>query len=743
MPSDDRKADERNVHPLEQSLRLEPYRIAIRFGVLLLVAFSVLFAWLWLKQGMAITEFAQKYGVLFFLSSFVVPASPLIAKYLSEKGAIDRIKQTMNRIVKHRFYFLLMLFLCALWVVAFILNAIVQNTHLEWFLRILLWLIGGIGSVAYAIYHMFPESAALDAENRARRSQKERVCVLTAFAPKMQSLGLMKQRNVYDRTLEMLGRIPAEDSENGDKHEVCMLLCTPLFDYVGNKSSHTPTLNSAGQLPNGQRWGYEFAEKLEDLSRRTAKDSGFTLSLAYLSKYHAGFRPRDDFHEVLSRYISEKNGDESAHTLGLAHLRKREEEVLGKLEAQCKDNPRLHLLDHLVDIPFQIFLVVGSERNEAIICFAGREVLEQGDGNHDAQGLYTSDPYVVETLYRVYKTYVGVRTRIPYVPEHTQKVMTEQSALSSSGPYELRNVLGRSGVNLKVNPGVFSPATGNSSKFSAWCIEQHLTKNDLHVLEIGAGTGILTCVAFDRLRELHTNTQAKFSVTALEPTKAGFDNLRANQETVAHADARFRTIRGGMFISNGTDLPKFASTVVEYSVEDYGPCSHTVGIFTLNEASESIEGAAQFKGSQLYNLIIADLPFTNANHTDDPTTHAYFDPQHREQHCLFRLISASSNLLAQDGRLLTSFSSLGGTQDVIRFERMFEKFGLRAIVRHDFLEAGYAWYVYLLVKSDSLKDGANRQAGFVPNSYWEAKLGIQKPLLRSTDDAQARSEESN
>ena len=75
-----------------------------------------------------------------------------------------------------------------------------------------------------------------------------------------------------------------------------------------------------------------------------------------------------------------------------------------------------------------------------------------------------------------------------------------------------------------------------------------------------------------------------------------------------------------------------------------------------------------------------------------------------------------NNWLDDRGRLITAFSSLGGPDDVLRFERMIADNDLQIVQRIDFHESSYLWIVHVIVK----------RVDFDRDKYWWKELRAQE-----------------
>ena len=71
-------------------------------------------------------------------------------------------------------------------------------------------------------------------------------------------------------------------------------------------------------------------------------------------------------------------------------------------------------------------------------------------------------------------------------------------------------------------------------------------------------------------------------------------------------------------------------------------------------------------------------------------------------------VADQTELLAEDGLLVTAFSSLGGPEDIAGFERHITDNSLQVIQRVEFYESGYMWMVYVLMRKESYEACGDR-----------------------------------
>jgi hypothetical protein len=242
------------------------------------------------------------------------------------------------------------------------------------------------------------------------------------------------------------------------------------------------------------------------------------------------------------------------------------------------------------------------------------------------------------------------------------------------------------------------------------------------ILEIGAGCGVQSIVAYKTLQRLG-NT--KPTVYALEMVDTAFANLKDNlslnsilfdQQANPH----------GVNPLNGQLISEVTKYIVDRSSNDFvrdedgekeeaqdspyrSPTAKVTEIFSeeLNdyeteitngklELSTSPPSEFNTDGQLSFSLVIADLPYVDTGSKGD-LDDAFFDPGHNAHKTLF-LYFATSRDIAPNARLLTSFSSLGGEEDVIRFEELITDSELVVLNKTSFIEDGYQWMVYTLIR---------------------------------------------
>ena len=506
---------------------------------------------------------------------------------------------------------------------------------------------------------------AMSEEEKLRRIQKQRVRILDGFAPSPATVRLFSNRSIYNSIISTLGRLEEKrgtSMEGGEiRFRVCLLLCSPALDYPNNP-----------QKP----WGAEFVNKISQF----VNHSNIHIDICHLPiEPMLGFNPMEDFLSVLADVIKDKPENfASTHRM----LVQRTTEIANEIKRWAtldEHKARFTIHPPMLNIPFQIVLVLSGDLKEVVVSFAGREILERGDA--EPKGFFSSDPYVVETFHQIYLDYVKQGGRLPFIPPLTKSVIEKHNQQVS---HQITNYLGVI-PNLQVDNGCFSPALANSSKFTSWVITKVLTKDDNRVLDIGSGTGVLALMAQKTLQQLGAAT---IEIIAVESDKASFNTLQKNCPAAS-----------GVTLKNWCLSPRVEGD------------RQTGGCFV-----ESGNGGNEVARDQIgqFDVIIADLPFVDVKESL-ARDQRFFDPEHKAHRTLFMAVS-KNNWLKDGGKLITAFSSLGGPDDVLRFERLIADNDLQIVQRVDFHESNYLWIVHVIVK----------KADYDRDRYWWNKLEAQR-----------------
>lgn len=554
-----------------------------------------------------------------------------------------------------------------------------------------------------------------DAQDSLRKMQKQRFSLLPRFSPS-NSEALYGKQSIYRAIKASLERANKAISSGDESNQVNLiakfLLCSPAVDYPERLT------NIPGEFKN---WGSEFTKELDKL---VAHDHA-NLDITFLSEHSgAGFHPLDDFLQVLASYCSSKQSSMKFEDI-YNDIQIATRNTILKIDAHEKSHPlRIKIKRYVQNIPFQIILFRTEFASEAIFSFAGHEILEDVTSNEPI-GFFTNDIHVVNELEKVYKEYTSERRRRPITPKHTKQVIQKQR--DKKTPYELTNYLGL-GLTINIELGCFSPLYGNSSKFTSWVISKVLGQ-EVTVLDIGSGTGVQGLVAENTLKKCGVSPK----VYAVECVPISFNNLDKNIRDNASG---IIPIRGVMLSETnmGKRMPawKLIDTAEISQIRseirgDYkilGNGEEIINGYIYN--SDAINGEPTNLcdvDSMLFDAVIADLPYCDAL-PENNEERAFLDMGHREHRTLFSAIK-SNKWLARKGTLITSLSSLGGTNDVIAFERLVDEFGLLVLQKFYFYEAKYMWIVYVLKRKVDLPEYNSPQFDLA-DSYWQNRLHISE-----------------
>jgi len=505
-----------------------------------------------------------------------------------------------------------------------------------------------------------------------RASQKQRIRILDNFQPSHWMIEFFDNRSIYDAVLSMLQRL--DKAEHGLKtphYNVCMLLCSPALDYWDNEKSRSP-------LTGEPQWGLEF----RNLVKKLASHDDISFDVCHLPvEPCSGVNALKDFISALATYIIQSEDQFKTDNAAISHAEFQKmlvslwsrSELVANDFASLSTNPdtkdRFRLKTHIINIPFQVFLVDSKDVMEVVVSFAGREVLERRQ-QRGVKGFFSSDPYVVKTFREVFQTYVDSPGRMPYIPKHTSDISVQHEKMKAHIiPSYYYNLFGP----LHVLPESFSPVIGNSTKFTVWLLDKLLTTgmpgcflgNRMNkILDVGSGTGVLALATSAILRDRCSHND--FTIIAIESCSHSQEVLRMN------------TLRDSKIEVKPWFLRKKDETT-NASFKD--------------ENDQEIPIQGNFAG---FDLVIADLPFVHAIPRGE-SDQRFLDCDHELHQALFQL-STQTELLARDGLLITAFSSLGGPEDIAEFERHVSDNRLQVIQRVDFHESSYMWMVYALMK---------------------------------------------
>lgn len=484
----------------------------------------------------------------------------------------------------------------------------------------------------------FSEKSAIKIEEEAlRKNQKERIQILNEFDKVTTISWLSGKRSVYESIIDVLDRAIKIKKHKPPRSIVQVLLCSPSFDY-NDKNRHK---NEKGEKCY-KYWGEELKSKIKEL---TGKSEYIDLTITYLPDFPIfGYYPIKDFIAVLANYCNTSNkGDTKQFEKIYTEINNATSDFITYLKSCKTITPTLEI-KHKFNIPFQIVLVHDTEVKDVVVAFAGREILESGK-EIGPKGFRSSDPFVVETFANVYKNYVDLYTRRSFPPIHTleiEKKLKERTGTILIKEY-LKDILPQS-LDLIVHKNVFCPTIGNSSKFTSLVLVKNAHElKDKEVLDVGSGTGVQAIVA--------AICGAK-NVVATESDENARKNIQVN---INRINCNKIQISNGDMFSN---IPL----------------------------------------SCKFDIIIGDVPFVNSI-TDQSSAiqRCLYDNDHNLHKIL---LTESKKYLKEKGKLYTSFSTLGGPEDLEFFEMLINDTGWKVLCKHTFYENSYGWIIYELSQTE-------------------------------------------
>lgn len=492
-----------------------------------------------------------------------------------------------------------------------------------------------------------------------KKLQTECVRLLTGFDQRTDFFR-GADRSIYGACKGLISRLTAKavgQKGKPKKYKLKLLLCLPTMGPVGNDE---------------EEWGREFHDQLMPLKGEV----NVHVEICHLHEgSEIGLNHLDAFVEVLA--ASAKGKSFSSEYNEISKMLKTYRQAWKNTSPRDDGEETFTERPGLESIPFQVLCATGDDFHECVLFFAGKEILEREKPPRHV-GFMSSHPDVVCAVRDVFDYYVADDDRLPLVPIHTLKV---RERTDSKGDHSLDRYFGLSHA-LHVPKGAFSPVYANSSKFASWVIQRELAqyaKPDFKVLEIGSGTGVQCLVAAQVLSKLHIQS---VKIIASEADGGVLGALKENIDKSAFSDL--------------IDIKQLELT---------GQINAKTGEV---DSSQLIDGNnAVFHGS--FDFVIADLPFVDANEGDS----RFFDRSHLLHSKLFHYLHHEG--LDKNGRCLTAFSSLGGAGDVARFERLIVRHGLRFSHKTVFVEQGYQWIIYVLMKADD----------FDPSEYWWKECGLK------------------
>ncbi len=565
---------------------------------------------------------------------------------------------------------------------------------------------------------------------RLRAMQKERFSLLPRFSPEGHEV-LLGRQSIYRAIMASLERAKQALAEDKDQKGVVrlvakFLLCSPALDYPERVEN----------LADGyQVWGEEFGNEINELISKDNANIDFTF---LPENSGAGYHPLDDFLQVLASYCeSRRSGVSTVHFDTIyRQILQATRNAITRLETQERTSTRVKIRRYVHNIPFQIILFRTEAAKEAVVSFAGHELLEDV-ASREPIGFFTSDPYVVQQLEKVYDEYTAEKRRRPFTPLHTHDVLQRQKDQSN---HVLDNYL-KLDLKIFVSPGSFSPFYGNSSKFTSWVLTKVLD-TQTSVLDIGAGTGVQALVAERVLAGPVEGGGNNRRIVAVECSPGAYTNLEKN---IQENSSKILPIRGVMVartdkrnypISAWKMIAKEEKEQLKNQLEKDKQARNGVGDFIdLANDEEIINGeihCAKEDGestgekspidAERFDVVVADLPFCDAlPHSLEER--AFLDMGHREHKTLFCAIR-NGKWLKDEGIVITSLSSLGGSNDVIAFERLIDDHDLLVLQKFYFYEARYMWIVYALKRKTNLSTYFEIQSNGLSDKYWQERLHV-------------------
>ena len=536
---------------------------------------------------------------------------------------------------------------------------------------------------------------------------KEKIKILNNFSKQYDLIG---NRSIYHSIISLLKRCEQEKSNDST---LKLLLCSPLVDFKERTN-------------NIDEWGDEF----EYLLKRIAGNKNTKVELYHLpNKVILGHNPLMSFTEVLSNYISDGETDKDKIE-DYNKIWTKTEDIIEHFDKMDKRNKSKVTFNRTIlnDVPFQIIIYESKTFNEVVVSFAGKRNLE--DANYkEPYGFHSVDEDVVKAFEKIFQSYIQENRRSPIKPKHTLDIInkTEEKGEHKIPEYlkseRYQNVIDKfeiDEINLTIPKDTFSPHFANSSKFTSLVIKTILGENDC-ILEIGAGSGVQSIVGYNTLKKLGTPNPKVYALEIEESFESLKDNLIEN--TLAYDEANDKgiiAIKGELksklavydfdsklgvfkYENNGDKKVKERSTVKTDS-KNQEIYNTIINDYEKEIVGGKIEPKNEPDNVNLFNRItpnsisflIADLPYVDTN-SNTPLERAYFDAGHFAHKALFKFFK-SSPIISSNARLLTSFSTLGGIDDVIRFELLIKESGLYINHKQAFYEDGFEWIVYSIHK---------------------------------------------
>ena len=484
--------------------------------------------------------------------------------------------------------------------------------------------------------------------------QKERIKILDDFAKEN---WFSTDKTIYNELINMLDRC-ALNKEDGFK--LLMLMCCPTLDYPERLKD------------NFNKWGDEFRNKIEPII--PDNNNKIELKIFHLPNENiSGVNPLVQFIESLSGFCAALPNTKSTSKEIFTQISRETKNYLGYLKIKSEHNSNFTVSSvEQPDVPFQIFIYKSKKYCEVLVSFAGKTILQ--DKNETKQkGFQSIDPDVVKAFEHIFNSYTATHRRIPIKPIHSLDIIDN---LSKADKHRISDYLNLN-ILLEIDKGIFSPCYANSSKFTSYAITKILKKED-KVLDIGSGTGVQALVSYRYLQDYLSTPNPV--VWAIEPFIESYDNLKRNitlnrmniiaKKWLLYTGNRYNNKDRNQNITVGKIIDSTSNTIRELKLLDFE--------------------------NNLFDVVIGDLPYVDTK-ADESLEHAFFDLEHNAHRALFRMF-AKEQYIKNDSKLITSFSSLGGLDDIVKFESIISKNELVILQRFAFNENDYLWYVYVIVK---------------------------------------------
>jgi hypothetical protein len=540
--------------------------------------------------------------------------------------------------------------------------------------------------------------------------QKDTIKLLNTFSPTSPSKNYYSDKSIYNAVKSLLNRAKKIQNQYNVPVKIKFLLCSPTFDYHGRFSNDFST-NVNELLRNIENnWGQEVFELLEEVCAK-AGNEGLIYSLP--NKNISGYNPLKGFIETLANYYSQNNEKYAEDVY--ERMLKKTEGCIKQLSIWKNDlNKNIKYYETtFISIPFQIFLLESEIVNEVIVSFAGKEIIEDHI-KREPKGFHSVDYNVFKTFEEIFYSYVAEHRRIPLKPVHSLKIIKEHRAAHKISNY--CNL----GINFEIAKDVFSPKYANSSKFTSLAIisllknYNNFSKENISILDLGSGTGVQALVASKLCDDLGFQN---VNIIAIDSCKNASNNMKVNfngtkiKSFEHELITEFRDKEDNSFFIS-TNNSKCRTLIERSNIHRHK--AHLVK--EIKDQSNIIQlDENELNEISKFNLIVADLPFVDTL-PNLGFEQAFFDFNHNSHWSLFNLVK-QTEILKEDGILITTFSTLGGLEDLSRFDQMIEEGGLQPIKVLKYFEDEYFWLVYYLVKK---KDTTSHAL----DTFWKKKCNV-------------------